>query len=57
MWHARLENLSRTQIVAVDKSMEAAESHGAMRGDASALAALEGRRGEQSYGTFVTALR
>ena len=49
--------LPRTQIVAVDRTMEAAESHGAMRGDASALAALEGRRGEQSYGTSVTAPR
>ena len=49
--------LPRTQIVAVDRTVEAAESHGAMRGDASALAALEGRRGEQSYGTFVTAPR
>ena len=49
--------LPRTQIVAVDRTVEAAESHGAMRGDASALAALEGRRGEQSYGTSVTAPR
>ena len=49
--------LPRTQIVAVDRTVEAAESHGAMRGDASALAALEGRRGEQSYDTFVIAPR
>ena len=45
------------QIIAVDKSMEVAGVTEAIRGDASELEALTGPRGEQSYGTSVTAPR
>ena len=47
----------RTQIVAVNKSMEVAGVTEAMHGDASELEALTGSKGEQSYGTSVTAPR
>ena len=47
----------RTQIVAVNKSMEVAGVTEAMHGDASELEALTGSKGEQSYGTSATAPR
>ena len=49
--------MSRTQIIAVDKSMEVAGVTESIRGDASELEALTGSKGEQSYGTSVTAPR
>ena len=49
--------MSRTQIVAVDKSLEVAGVTEAMHGDASELEALTGSKEEQSYGTSVTAPR
>ena len=49
--------MSRTQIVAVNKSMEVAGVTEAMHGDAPELEALTGSKGEQSYGMSVTAPR